>query len=61
MKFSYEDESRKVEYEVCNSEGLSWHTLMDHYANFLHSLGYENMEYRESRADNVVITGGWTP
>ena len=51
MKFSYEDESRKVEYEVCNVQNLSWHTLMDHYANFLRSLGYvieDNMEYLES-------------
>lgn len=51
MKFSYEDESRKVEYEVCDVQDLSWHTLMDHYANFLRSLGYvieDSMEYLES-------------
>lgn len=60
MKFSYEDESRKVEYEVCNVQDLSWHTLMDHYANFLRSLGYvieDSMEYLESYSRAYDVEG----
>lgn len=58
MKFSYEDESRKVEYEVCNVQDLGWHTLMDHYANFLRSLGYViDMECLESYSRAYDVEG----
>lgn len=60
MKFSYEDESQKVEYEVYNLQDLSWHTLMDHYANFLRSLGYiieDSMKYLESYSGAYDVEG----